>query len=171
MSLATSGACRTVVPLLAAPVVIPPVPAPAAEDLKIALVAPLSGRWTRQGQLKKMGATSIEEVNTEGGIKALGGASSRCARRMPATASGRRRAPRSAPLTRQRISAGIGSSVDVMKRLASTDCECVARCLEGLGHEVIVGDPNFANSRSPLRRRRPSPSTGSGDSMTCIESE
>jgi branched-chain amino acid transport system substrate-binding protein len=31
-------------------------PAPAAEDVKIALVAPLSGRWARQGQLKKMGA-------------------------------------------------------------------------------------------------------------------
>ena len=27
---------------------------------------------------------------------------------------------------------------------ASTDSECVARCLEALGHEVIVVDPNFA---------------------------
>ena len=27
---------------------------------------------------------------------------------------------------------------------ASTDSEWVARCLEGLGHEVIVADPNFA---------------------------
>jgi len=27
---------------------------------------------------------------------------------------------------------------------ASTDREWVARCLEGLGHEVIVADPNFA---------------------------
>jgi transposase len=27
---------------------------------------------------------------------------------------------------------------------ASTDSECVARCLEALGHEVIVADPNFA---------------------------
>jgi len=27
---------------------------------------------------------------------------------------------------------------------ASTESEWVARCLEGLGHEVIVGDPNFA---------------------------
>jgi transposase len=26
---------------------------------------------------------------------------------------------------------------------ASTDSEWVARCLEGLGHEVIVADPNF----------------------------
>src|SRR3989304_4615773 len=27
---------------------------------------------------------------------------------------------------------------------ASTDSEWVARCLEGLGHEVVVADPNFA---------------------------
>ena len=27
---------------------------------------------------------------------------------------------------------------------ASTDSEWVARCLESLGHEVIVADPNFA---------------------------
>lgn len=47
----------------------------AAEELKIALVVPLSGRWARQGQLKKMGAEmAIEEINAQGGIKALGGA-------------------------------------------------------------------------------------------------
>src|SRR5438445_8093027 len=61
--------------LLAAAVVVPPAPAPAADDVKIALVAPLSGRWARQGQLKKMGAEmAIEEINGQGGIKALGGA-------------------------------------------------------------------------------------------------
>ena len=27
---------------------------------------------------------------------------------------------------------------------ASTDSEGVARCLEALGHEVVVADPNFA---------------------------
>ena len=27
---------------------------------------------------------------------------------------------------------------------ASTDSEWVARCLEALGHEVIIADPNFA---------------------------
>ena len=32
---------------------------------------------------------------------------------------------------------------------ASTDSEWVARCLEALGHEVIVADPNFA----PCTRR------------------
>jgi len=43
---------------------------------------------------------------------------------------------------------------------ASTDSERVARCLEGLGHEVIVGDPNFAPmyaNISTLRRRPPRP--------------
>ena len=27
---------------------------------------------------------------------------------------------------------------------ASTDSEWVARCVEGLGHEAVVADPNFA---------------------------
>src|SRR4030095_6778527 len=64
----------TLVLLLAGGAVIVP-PAPAADDVRIALVAPLSGRWARQGQLKKMGAEmAIEEINSQGGIKALGGA-------------------------------------------------------------------------------------------------
>jgi branched-chain amino acid transport system substrate-binding protein len=47
----------------------------AAEDVRIALVVPLSGRWARQGQLKKMGAEmAIDEINGQGGIQALGGA-------------------------------------------------------------------------------------------------
>ena len=50
-------------------------PVAAVEDVKIALVVPLSGRWARQGQLKKMGAEmAIDEINSQGGIKALGGA-------------------------------------------------------------------------------------------------
>src|SRR2546421_10236556 len=54
--------------------VAPPI-APAADDLKIALVVPLSGRWARQAQLKKMGAEmAIDEINAAGGINALGGA-------------------------------------------------------------------------------------------------
>src|SRR5216117_2776786 len=57
--------------LIAAPMLLTPATAPAAEDLKIALVVPLSGRWARQGQLKKMGA---EMAIAEGGIKSLGGA-------------------------------------------------------------------------------------------------
>jgi branched-chain amino acid transport system substrate-binding protein len=57
------------------PTLLAPALARAAEELKIALVAPLSGRWARQGQLKKMGAEmAIEEINSAGGIKALGGA-------------------------------------------------------------------------------------------------
>ena len=48
--------------------------APAADDVKIALVAPLSGRWARQGQLKKMGADmAIQAINSQGGNKARGG--------------------------------------------------------------------------------------------------
>src|SRR3989442_1779730 len=61
--------------LVAAPMLLAPPVATAADDFKIALVAPLSGRWARQGQLKKMGAEmAIAEINAQGGIKALGGA-------------------------------------------------------------------------------------------------
>jgi branched-chain amino acid transport system substrate-binding protein len=57
------------------PALLAPAVAAAADDVRIALVAPLSGRWARQGQLKKMGAEmAIAEINSQGGIKALGGA-------------------------------------------------------------------------------------------------
>jgi transposase len=36
---------------------------------------------------------------------------------------------------------------------ASTESEWVARCLEGLGHEVVVADPNFAPMYSTRSRR------------------
>jgi hypothetical protein len=36
---------------------------------------------------------------------------------------------------------------------ASTESEWVARCLEGLGHEVVVGDPNFAPMYASRDRR------------------
>ena len=36
---------------------------------------------------------------------------------------------------------------------ASTESEWVARCLEGLGHEVIVADPNFAPMYATRSRR------------------
>jgi transposase len=36
---------------------------------------------------------------------------------------------------------------------ASTESEWVARCLEGLGHEVIVADPNFAPMYAARRRK------------------
>ena len=45
------------------------------KEVKIALVAPLSGPWARQGILLQMGADlAVEDVNSSGGIKALGGA-------------------------------------------------------------------------------------------------
>ena len=84
--------------------------APAADDVKIALVAPLSGRWARQGQLKKMGADmAIEEINGQGGIKALGGA--RIVLREADAGDSVEKAVSAAQrvLTREKISAGIGS--------------------------------------------------------------
>jgi branched-chain amino acid transport system substrate-binding protein len=45
------------------------------KEVKVAIIAPLSGPWARQGQLMQMGAEmAIEEINEKGGIKALGGA-------------------------------------------------------------------------------------------------
>jgi branched-chain amino acid transport system substrate-binding protein len=45
------------------------------KEVKVALIAPLSGPWARQGQLMRMGADmAIDEINQSGGIKALGGA-------------------------------------------------------------------------------------------------
>src|SRR2546426_1525711 len=96
--------------LLAAAVVVPAAPAPAADDVKIALVAPLSGRWARQGQLKKMGAEmAIEEINGQGGIKALGGA--KIVLREADAGDSVEKAVSAAQrvLTREKISAGIGS--------------------------------------------------------------
>jgi branched-chain amino acid transport system substrate-binding protein len=96
--------------LAAAAVVVPPAPAPAADDVKIALVAPLSGRWARQGQLKKMGAEmAIDEINSQGGIKALGGA--KLVLREADAGDSVEKAVSAAQrvLTREKISAGIGS--------------------------------------------------------------
>jgi branched-chain amino acid transport system substrate-binding protein len=46
-----------------------------AKDIKIAIIAPLSGPWARQGELMKMGGDlAIKHINAQGGIKALGGA-------------------------------------------------------------------------------------------------
>lgn len=42
---------------------------------KVALIAPMSGPWARQGELmKKGGDLAIKHINEQGGIKALGGA-------------------------------------------------------------------------------------------------
>ena len=96
--------------LLLAPFALLPVPARAADDVKIALVAPLSGRWARQGQLKKMGAEmAIDEINAQGGIKALGGA--KLVLREADAGDSVEKAVSAAQrvLTREKISAGIGS--------------------------------------------------------------
>ena len=52
-----------------------PTPVQAASEVKVAIIVPLSGRWARQGELLKAGAEmAVEEINAQGGIKALGGA-------------------------------------------------------------------------------------------------
>ena len=46
-----------------------------AKEVKVALIAPLSGPWARQGDLMIKGANmAIADINNAGGIKALGGA-------------------------------------------------------------------------------------------------
>jgi len=46
-----------------------------AKDVRVAMIAPMSGPWARQGELMKKGADmAIEDINKAGGIKALGGA-------------------------------------------------------------------------------------------------
>src|SRR5882762_11207622 len=110
MSLRTRSLVGVALLLAATAVVIPPAPAPAADVVKIALVAPLSGRWARQGQLKKMGAEmAIEEINGQGGIKALGGA--KIVLREADAGDSVEKAVSAAQrvLTRDKISAGIGS--------------------------------------------------------------
>jgi branched-chain amino acid transport system substrate-binding protein len=92
------------------PTLFVPGVATAADDLKIALVAPLSGRWARQGQLKKMGADmAIAEINAAGGIKALGGA--KIVLREADAGDSVEKAVSAAQrvLSREKISAGIGS--------------------------------------------------------------
>lgn len=45
------------------------------KPIKLAMIAPLSGPWARQGQLMRMGAEmALEEINQQGGIAKIGGA-------------------------------------------------------------------------------------------------
>src|SRR5262249_28984103 len=110
MKKAVIGFALIMAMLIAVPLLLTPAPSPAAEDLKIALVVPLSGRWARQGQLKKMGAEmAIAEINAQGGIKSLGGAKivlreADAGDSVEKAVSAAQRA-----LTREKISAGIGS--------------------------------------------------------------
>lgn len=46
-----------------------------AKTVKVALLAPMSGAWARNGQMMKSGADmGIADINNAGGVKALGGA-------------------------------------------------------------------------------------------------
>src|SRR5918912_1267750 len=45
------------------------------KEVRVAMIAPMSGPWARQGELMKKGADmAIEDINRGGGVKALGGA-------------------------------------------------------------------------------------------------
>jgi branched-chain amino acid transport system substrate-binding protein len=44
------------------------------QTVKVALLAPMSGPWARQGQLMRLGADmAIDEINQSGGIRSMGG--------------------------------------------------------------------------------------------------
>jgi branched-chain amino acid transport system substrate-binding protein len=65
--------------LLAAAVVVgavmPLSVAAPSTEVKVALIAPFSGPWARQGDLMLKGAQmAVDAINAQGGIKALGGA-------------------------------------------------------------------------------------------------
>src|SRR5215472_989149 len=61
--------------LSAAALALPAIGRAQAQSVKIAMIAPMSGPWARQGQLLRMGADlAIEDINARGGIKSLGGA-------------------------------------------------------------------------------------------------
>ncbi len=50
-------------------------PAQAQSEVKIGLIQPLSGPWSRSGEMSKRGAElAVEDINTAGGVKACGGA-------------------------------------------------------------------------------------------------
>lgn len=45
------------------------------KEIKVGVIAPMSGPWARQGELMVKGAQlAIDDINSQGGIKALGGA-------------------------------------------------------------------------------------------------
>lgn len=75
MSLQTMLRCAAAVMALAVPLLGAEAALAQAKDVKVAVIAPLSGPWARQGALMQMGAEmAIDEINEKGGIKALGGA-------------------------------------------------------------------------------------------------
>jgi branched-chain amino acid transport system substrate-binding protein len=54
---------------------VPALAAAQVKEVKVALIAPFSGPWARQGDLMLKGAQmAIDDINAQGGVKALGGA-------------------------------------------------------------------------------------------------
>lgn len=63
---------------LAGSIAAPALRAQQPTEVKVGMVAPLSGPWSRPGTLMRQGATmAIEAINADGGIRALGGAKMR----------------------------------------------------------------------------------------------
>src|SRR5215472_15531738 len=61
--------------LSAAAMAFPAIGRAQAKSVKIAMIAPMSGPWARQGQLLRMGADlAVDDIHARGGIKSLGGA-------------------------------------------------------------------------------------------------
>jgi branched-chain amino acid transport system substrate-binding protein len=61
--------------LAAAAIAFSPPALAQTKEVKIGLIAPLSGPWARQGDLMLKGANlAIDEINRQGGIKSMGGA-------------------------------------------------------------------------------------------------
>jgi branched-chain amino acid transport system substrate-binding protein len=83
--------------LSAAALAFPAIGRAQAQSVKIAMIAPMSGPWARQGQLLRMGADlAVDDINARGGIKSLGGAKLKIIYADPATAPKRPRTRRSA---------------------------------------------------------------------------
>ena len=56
---------------------------------------------------------------------------------------------------RERFAAVLGKRASAKILIeASTESELVARCLEALGHDVIVADPNFAAPAPPKEAKK-----------------
>lgn len=69
-----SGIAAALAALAAASVFSPPVMGQ-VKEIKVAVIAPISGPWARPGQLIQMGAQmAVDEINAAGGIKSIGGA-------------------------------------------------------------------------------------------------
>ena len=66
---------RTALGLLGAAALARPRFAAAADEIPVAMLVPLSGPWAEQGILEKAGAEmAIDDINSAGGVKSLGGA-------------------------------------------------------------------------------------------------